>query len=183
MTEEIRNRVETMPVGIVVERRDSSHPWADNIWLPVAVIPGAPAMDPGGPWKKLKEGEGWEQYHAGTLEIEVFRTDTEAYLDCLSGDPPSVFVVLREDLEGEHELKPFIATVSSFEAQDYLDGEDLVEAVPMPDGMIAWLSEFIEFHHKDEPFKKRKQRRHYKGDLGDKPRYGRGSGWSDGHDL
>ena len=46
MSEEIKNRVETMPVGIVVERRDSSHPWADNIWLPVAVIPGAPAMDP-----------------------------------------------------------------------------------------------------------------------------------------
>jgi hypothetical protein len=92
-------------------------------------------------------------------------------------------VVLREDLEGEHELKPFIATVSSFEAQDYLDGEDVVEAVPMPDGMIAWLRDFIEFHHVDEPFKKRKQRRHHNDDPGDQPRYGRGSGWSDGHDL
>lgn len=160
MSEEIKNRVETMPVGIVVERRDSSHPWADNVWLPVEVIPGAPPMDTAGPWKTLNRGDGWERYLAGTLEIAIYRTDTDAYLSCLSGDPPSVYVVLREDLDGDHEVVPFAATVSAYEAQDYLDGEDVVEPVPMPEPIAAWVRAFVNTHHVDVPFKKRKRKRY-----------------------
>ncbi len=184
MGEQQKNRVETMPVGIVVERRDSSHPWADHLWIPVAVIPGAPAMDPAGPWKTLEQGEGWERYLAGTLDIEIWRTDTEAYLDGLSADPPRVFVVLRQDIDGEHEVIPFVATVSTYEAQDYADGgEDIVEGVPMPDPVLAWLRAFIDAHHTPEPFRKRRLRGKKKDDPGTKPRYGRGSGWSEGHEF
>lgn len=177
-------RTETLPVGIVVERRDSSHPWQDHVWLPVAVIPGASAADPSGPWKKLREGEGWEHYLAGTLSVEIHRTDTEAYLDCLSADPPRVFVVLQEDTEGAHDVRPFLATVSTYEAQDYTDaGENIVEGVPMPESMVAWLRAFIDAHHVEEPFRKRRLRRSKEGETSDKPRYGRGSGWSEGHEF
>ena len=34
---------------------------------------------------------------------------------------------------------------------------DLVEAIPMPDAVIAWVSTFIETHHEDEVFIKRKR--------------------------
>ena len=51
-------------------------------------------------------------------------------------------------------------TASPYEAQDYLDsGEEIVEAVPAPEGLVAWISAFIQAHHVDEPFKKRKQSR------------------------
>lgn len=176
--------MESMRVGIVVERRSSSHPWADHIWTPVAVIPGAPPADPQGPWKILKQGEGWEQYLAGTLEIEIWRTDTEAYLDGLSTTPPNVYVVLREADGGEHDYVPFLATVSTYEAQDYTDGgEDIVEGVPMPEAVTAWLRAFVEKHHAPEPFKKRRLRGKKGQELGEKPRYGRGSGWSEGHEF
>ena len=175
---EPNTRGETMTVGIVVERRDSSHPWADHIWRPVAVMPGAPAMDPAGPWKTLQTGEGWEQYLAGTLDIEIWRTDTEAYLDCLSANPPQVYVVLREDSEGEHDFVPFVATVSTYEAQDYADaGEDIVEGVAMPEPVMTWLRAFVDAHHAPEPFHKRRLRGKKKKEPGAKPRYGRGSGW------
>ena len=177
-------RTESFSVGIVVERRDSSHPWLDHAWLPVAVLPGTPAMDPAGPWKKLKEGDGWEQYLAGTLTIEIHRTDTEAYLDCLSANPPRVFVVLQEDLEGPHDVRPFLATVSTYEAQDYADaGDNIVEGVAMPDSIIAWVRKFIHAHHVEEPFRKRRLRRSNEDDVAAKPRYGRGSGWSEGHEF
>ena len=177
-------RTETLLVGIVVERRDSNHPWQDQVWLPVAVVPGMSAADPSGPWKTLKEGDGWEQYLAGTLTIEVHRTDTEAYIDCLSSDPPRVFVVLQEDLEGVHEVRPFLATVSTYEAQDYADaGENIVEGVPMPESVIAWLRAFVDAHHVEQPFRKRRLRRSTEDEGSVKPRYGRGSGWSEGHEF
>lgn len=174
-----------MAVGIVVERRDSSHPWADHVWRPIAVVPGAPPMDPAGPWKLLEQGEGWEHYLAGTLDIEIYRTDTEAYLGSLSAATPQVFVVLREEPGSEHDVVPFCATVSSYEAQDYADaGEDIVEGVPMPAPVVAWLRTFVDAHHKPEPFRKRRFRgKRESTDEGEKPRYGRGSGWSEGHEF
>ena len=79
----------------------------------------------------------------------------------LSDDPPRIYVLLRDDDEDDsgHGILPFLVTVSAFEAQDYLDsGEEEVEGVPMPDAVIAWVQAFIDKHHVDEPFIKRKRK-------------------------
>lgn len=174
-------RKETMPVGIVVERRDSDHRWQDHYWIPVAVIPGAPPADPAAPWRVLDQGEGWVRYHAGTLDVDMYRSDTEAYRTNMTNDPPVVYVVMCEEDEGEHDVLPFAATVSAFEAQDYLDaGENMVEGVPMPDGMIAWVQAFIDRHHVDTPFVKRRMKRHKDdGSAGGGPRP---SSWRGGYE-
>lgn len=159
------DRIETMPMGVVVERRDSDNPWQDHSWRPVAVMPGAPAMDPAGPWRVLDRGEGWVRYLAGTLTLELFRSDTEGYRYNLSTKSPAVYVVLRESTDGEHDVVPFAVTVSPYEGQDFLDsGEDIVEGVPMPEGLIGWVAKFVEIHHVDQPFRKRRQRRRDDGD-------------------
>ena len=36
-------------------------------------------------------------------------------------------------------------------------GEDLVEAVPMPEPVLAWMQDFVGQHHVEEPFVKRKR--------------------------
>jgi hypothetical protein len=154
---------ETLPLGVVLERRRVEHPWKDFDWRPVAVIPGAPACDPEGDWRVLDEGEDWIHYHGGTLALELFRRETEGYRTNLAYDPPRIFVVLRsgEDTECRHELVPFLVTVCPYEAQDYLDsGEEIVEAVAMPPDVIAFVQAYIDQHHVDEPFKKRKRKRH-----------------------
>ena len=154
---------ETMPLGIVLERRRLDHPWKDHAWVPVDVIPGAPARDPSGDWLLLKEGDGWARYHCATLPLELFRKETDAYKLTLAQVPPRLFVILRtdEDAAAEHEVAPFAVTASSTEAQDYLDtSEDIVEPVPMPAEVIAFVYDFVEQHHVDEPFFKRKRKRH-----------------------
>ena len=51
-------------------------------------------------------------------------------------------------------------TASPFDAQDYADnGEDIVEPVPMPDTLVAWLSAFVGQHHVDQEFVKRRRDR------------------------
>ena len=50
-------------------------------------------------------------------------------------------------------------TVCPYEAQDYLDsGEEIVEAVAMPEGVVAFVQAYIDEHHVDEPFYKRKRK-------------------------
>lgn len=87
------------------------------------------------------------QYHAATLPLEISRKETEGYKHNLSLDPPSVYVVLQDDDDGEHEVIPHLASVCPYEAQDYLDSGEV----------MAWLAAFIDKHHVDEPIKKRER--------------------------
>ena len=153
-------RSQTMPCGVVIERRDLNNPWQAHEWRPVAVIPGAgPTTD----WKVLEEGKGWTRFLAATLPLELHRKETEAYRVNLSNEPPVVYVILNpdEDPDSDGEVIPHQVTASPYEAQDYLDcGDIIVEGVPMPEGVVAWVQAFIDRHHVDEPFKKRKRKKH-----------------------
>ena len=57
------NAEDSIPVGIVVERREIDNPWQDYTLAPVAIIPGAPAMETTDEWKELQHGDGWVQDH------------------------------------------------------------------------------------------------------------------------
>ncbi len=54
-------------------------------------------------------------------------------------------------------METFLVTVCPYEMQDYANtGEKIVEGVPMPDDLKAWVWDFVERHHVDEPFVKRR---------------------------
>ena len=158
MAQGSETRSQSIPLGVVVRKQRTRNRWAPWSWIPVAVLPGAGAAD----WKLLREDADGAEYHAGTLEMELHRADTEAYRVALSNEPPTVYVVLSpcDDPDAAHDVNPTFVTASPFEAQDYLDsGEQIVEAVAMPPGLVAWVREFVEAHHVEETFKKRKRDR------------------------
>jgi hypothetical protein len=161
----VMERRQTMPLGVVLERREIDHPWQKHRWRAVAVIPGAPAI-PG--WRELARGDHFVRWHAATLPLELHRTETEAYRVNLSGKTPAVFVVLRKIAPSENTagnaIAPFLVTASPYEAEGYLEGEDVVEVTPLPEGLIAWVDAFVQRHHVDEPFVKRKRKRAKRGD-------------------
>lgn len=152
------DRMVSLPVGVVVRRTPGVTRWKKWAWQAVALIPGA---GPGG-WRELRRDGDAVEYHAGTIDLRLYRSDTEAYLVSLSGKPPSAYVIMRHP-DGASDERPVLVTVtaSAYEAQDYADnGEDVVEPVPMPPGLEAWVADFVRRHHRDEAFVKRKRRPH-----------------------
>jgi len=149
-----------MPLGVVVERREIEHRWQKYSWRPVAVLPGAPAIDA---WRELARGDRFVRWHAATLPLELHRTETEGYRANLSGKMPAIFVVLRKIRPSEksagNDIAPFLVTASPYEAEGYLEGEDVVEVTPMPEALAGWVQAFVQRHHIDEPFVKRKRKR------------------------
>lgn len=144
----------SMPLGIVVRKSPGVTRWAKWAWKAVAVLPGAGPAD----WLEMRRDGEAVEYHAGTLPLELWRTDSEAYLTALSTNPPCVYVVMRKSEREDRELELLLVTASAFDAQDYEDsGEEIVEAVPMPPALIAWVREWADFHYHDEPFVKRKR--------------------------
>lgn len=153
-------RMDVMRMGIVVEWRTVDHPWQDHEWVPVAVLPGAAETQE---WRELARGDGWIRYFAGTLPLELHRRETEAYKVNLANVRPEIYVLLTEtdEPDAEHEVEPFLVTASPFDAQDYQDaGDELLEGVPIPEDVTAWIEDFVERHHVDEPFHKRKRKRY-----------------------
>lgn len=149
---------ESMSLGIVVERRRSANPWQEYVWRPIEVVPFRTGL---ADWALLAEGADWTRYHAGALTLELFPKETRAYIENLSTLTPSVYVILRQNEDGDGpEVTPFHATVSSDEVRDYQDaGDDIVEAVPMPPPVRAWVEDFIARFHKEEVFEKYARKR------------------------
>ncbi len=166
--------IESMALGVVVERREIDNRWEDHEWRPVAVIPGAPEVEE---WRPLRSGPGWTQYHIDTLPLELFRKETEGYRLNLSTERPLVYIILRRGEEAdEREIEASLVTACPYEAQDYLDsGDDLVEGVAMPEPVAALVADFIDQHHVEEPFRKRRNRR-WQDDGGGGRRRSRGNG-------
>lgn len=146
----------SMPLGIVIRKSPGVTRWAKWIYKAVAVIPGAAQEN----WKELRREGDVVEYHAATVELELWRTDAEAYLTGLSVKIPAIYVVMQSvnDPDVPFPIEVHLATASPYDAQDYADsGEEIVEQVPMPDALIAWVYAFVQVHHEHEAFVKRKR--------------------------
>jgi hypothetical protein len=153
------DRQETMMVGIIVQKRRINHRWQEWAWEPVGVLPWA---DNGVRWRLLTEEPDRIQYHAATLPMHVYRSDTEAYVANLETGAPAIYVGLREGEPGtdEWDFEPSFVTVSPYEVQDRLDSaEEIIERLILPPVLLEWLETFVATHHHDTEFVKRRRDR------------------------
>jgi len=130
--------------------------WAKWYWQAVAVLPGAAPAD----WQELRRDGDCVEFHAATVDLVLWRSEAEAYLSGLSTRIPSIYIVLREASQknAKQELDVLLATASPYEAQDYADSSDeMVEKVPMPEALVAWVRDFVKIHYQDEVFIKRRR--------------------------
>lgn len=148
---------QTIPVGVVVRRTPGVTRWAKHAWRVSSVIPGAGPAD----WKLIRsEGEVCE-FHAATLPLTLYVSDAEAYAHELQTREPSVYIILRQNEVTVSDLpwQVAVVTASPYEAQDYCDSsEELVEKIPMPEGLHAWVLEYVEKYYEEEAFVKRRRK-------------------------
>ncbi len=95
-----------MPLGVVVRKTPGVTRWARWNWTAVAVLPGAAPAH----WTELRREEDAVEYHAATLPLTLWSSDTEAYLTNLSDLVPSIYVVLRDDAEDGSPLDAVLVT-------------------------------------------------------------------------
>ena len=130
---------ERLPIGVVLTRQRIGHPWQEFSWHATEVIPGAPKVTE---WRLLRQDEAKAAYLAATLPLDLYPSETADYRYNLSQRQPVIYTVLRSDADDAgRPIRPFHVTASPAEAQDYLDGDELVDAVPMPDEVAAWVQD------------------------------------------
>lgn len=151
------DQYKTMPIGVVLRKAPGVTRWAKWSWKVVSVLPGADDAD----WRLLRAEGGIKDYHISTPVLELHGADCEAYLTGLSDKVPAVYVVLRQAESADKPYEVLLVTASPYEAQDYADnGDDVVEKVTMPDGLIAWVRDFAHEFYQEEAFVKRRRDKH-----------------------
>lgn len=147
---------EAMEIGVLVQRRKLKNPWVDHAWIPDAVLAAAPSASP---WTVLEDTPQAIRFYAGPFELEFFSTDTGSYRDNLGSGKPSLWVSLRP-AETPPGVVLQVVTADPSEGEALTEpGTDIIEAVPMPPEIQARLAAFVEAHHVERPFIKRKRDR------------------------
>jgi len=145
---------QSIAMGVLLRRVPGVTRWAKWHWHVSGLIVGAAPSD----WQELRQDGDTVEFVAGGGELTLWSGETEAYLTALSDTPPSVYAILRDTGDAVAPFEVALVTASPFEAQDHADNaEDLVEKLPMPPGLIAWVEEFVARHHHDEAFVKRRR--------------------------
>jgi Protein of unknown function (DUF3305) len=143
-----------LPVGVVVEKRKLNSPWAEFSWRPVAVLPGAPDT---ARWTILDEQHEVTRFYAGASEVDLFAGSGGYYRDNLTSGDPSLWVVLRPT-GSEPPFEVFVVTADPNEGEAFTQaGDDLVEAVAMPEAIRAAIESFVAEHHVETQFVKRQR--------------------------
>jgi hypothetical protein len=150
--------LQTVTVGVVVERSKGVTQWSEFVWRPVGVLVGEPEARP---WSKLSDDGARVTFYAGAADVELYRTEADNYRGNLMTETPQLWVALRPSgKDPPYEL--FTVTADPAEGEALTEaGNDLIEPVPMPAAIQDLLAAFVSEHHVDHAFVKRKRDRAY----------------------
>lgn len=142
-------------VGVLAERRKAVSQWADDIWRPVAVLIGETQFEPG---SVVFHEADFTRFFVGHADIDLHATETDAYVHNLESAEPVLYVVLRSDDGGPLPYYVHKVTASPYLALDIEDtAEDIVERVAMPHAVLRLVADFVDAHHVERAFTKRKR--------------------------
>ena len=147
-------------LSLVFERTASSHPWLDWEWMVCGMMPVAETDINLAP-RLLERSDTMSRWLGEPSRLDLHRTDLDAYVYNLTSPQPSVYSVaheLEEPVADGLIWKTHLVTMSSYEAEEYMSGDDaLIGKLVMPQDVREWLEAFVALHYKDSTFKKRRR--------------------------
>lgn len=151
-------KVISIPLGVTIAREAIDNPWQDHIWRPVSVFLDAAPVTA---WRLLEQRPGYEHFHVATLPLEFHRKETAGYIANLTSAEPGIYVIIRPgaaEHDGREPVHIPLITASAHDVEVFGHlGEEVVGRVAMPDVVREVLEAFIDAHHVEEPFRKRKR--------------------------
>lgn len=147
---------EVIPVAVIVDKKKAASPWIDHLWVPARVVTGLPEAEP--MTLIARDGET-ESFYAGATSLVLASTETANYRDNLLTGSPKLWVVLRmEELDAYVSVVTVTADPAEGEAHTE-SGSNIVEPLPMPQDIAAQIAAFVDRHHVEREFFKRKRER------------------------
>lgn len=135
-------------VSIIMERVPVASRWAGEKWTATTALCDRSA--PGAPQQVIVEREGLTRIRFPGCRIALTPKEAEGYFLNISSPEPRIFVMwrLHDDIAW-----PELLTVSYHEGARWMDNEENVDGVPLPDELRPWISRYAAANYKPEPKK------------------------------
>ena len=157
---------DSFSISIIMESQPSSHPWADEVWDAKGIVASDVDDSEIVPTKIIEQGDTKQLIYSGLI-IRLFLDECESYYHNMMSPEPGCFIVARTENEEGDETDmpiPVLATLSFDEAHSYLEGDDIVYAVPIPPELYVWAETYVLENYIAEKRVKRKRVDWKKGD-------------------
>ena len=139
---------EVLRVGVVGQSTPPVTQWSGRIVRPVSVMADLPPLESG---TLMADRDNVRTVYLGDHQLVLHSGETRHYIDNLTARQPSVWIAADDG-------KVAVVTADPYEGEALAsDPERVVEAVPMPAALAARLEAFINEHHVEEVFYKRKR--------------------------
>jgi hypothetical protein len=152
------------PVAVIMQRVPLTNRWTDERWEAIAVELAEESAE--GP-QRIEDSLAGTRWRCPGHFVELHPVEAEGYYLNASAAEPKIFVLWRMAEPGddaEPRARPLIVTLSYGEAARFLDVGERVDAMPIPDPLLAALHAFVAEHYRPEPRKKAKRNELYEGD-------------------
>lgn len=139
-------------VAVRMERLRQPNPWEDWRCSVAEVV-----SDDGGfgsAPRLLRDDGRCASWLVPGLEVALYRDEAEGYYLNLSSGQPVWFVMWRLDESDPPVPRPAIVTLSYNEAGRWLDAQERVDNLPLPDDVRALLQAYVDEHYRPEPKKR-----------------------------
>lgn len=130
-------KMASLPIGIIMQRRQVQHRWADEAWSAVGVV-----IDRGdlAPLDMLSESPERDYYLVSGLNLELYPDENEGYYENCTAPEPKVFILWRME---SGRAMPARASVSYVDGTRMFDSGEAADGVAMPAEIHDWLTDYL----------------------------------------
>lgn len=139
------------PLAVIMERVRLDDRWASERWEVKGVVQDV--MPPGSGDRVIVRDDKIMQILYPGFVLRLHADEAEGYLYNVSSPRPKVFVLWRVH---DDVARPERLTVSYHEGARWMDAEDTVHGVALPDDLVPWIADFAKGHYTPEAPKKKR---------------------------
>ncbi len=133
-----------MQVAVMMEKKPSSHPWADYSYAAIGVVVRAAGEEKS--VSRVYQNGDVEHYLVTGLGIELHEDECESYYHNLMSPEPGCFIVADQPEDDEMPI-PYLASLSFDEVHAYLEGDEQVYSVEIPRELYQWAEAYVLTHY------------------------------------
>ena len=135
---------ESMRLAVLMEKRPSTHPWAEFSFDAVGVVVGEQGDRT--PARVYRDGEV-EHFLIGGLTLQLHPDECESYYHNLMSPEPGCFIVAEQPDDPDEMPVPYLVSLSFDEVHAYLEGDEQVYSVPIPPELYRWAEAYVLTHY------------------------------------
>ena len=134
-----------MSVAVVMEKKPSTHPWADFAYDALGVVVKGD-VEEASITRVFQDGDV-ERYLCTGLGVQLHVDECESYYHNLMAPEPGCFIVANQPEDSDEMPVPYLVSLSFDEVHAYLEGDEQIYSVEIPARLYQWAEAYVLSHY------------------------------------